>query len=59
MNKIVKELRDTNSAARDLRATMTRMTELLLLDEMLLKAELELGLMDGVPLNLPQTAADF
>jgi hypothetical protein len=46
-NKLLKEIRETNSAARDLRAANTQLQQLLLLDEMLLKAESEVGLMDG------------
>ena len=56
MNKIVKELRETNAAMRDLLAAERMMTELLLLDDKLLKLEGEFGMMDG--LKLPQTAAD-
>ena len=50
MTKLVKELRETNSAARDLRAANIQLQQLLLLDEMLCKAEMEVGLLDGVPL---------
>lgn len=46
-NKLLKEIRETNSAARDLRAANTQLQQLLLLDKMLLKAESEVGLMDG------------
>lgn len=48
MNKIVKELRKTNAAARDLRAARMELITLLLLDEELLKLEAELDLMDGM-----------
>ena len=50
-NKIVKELRETNSAMRDLLAAKRELTTLLLLDDQLLKAELEMGMMDGIKLG--------
>ena len=51
MNKIVKELRETNAAMRDLLAAERMMTQLLLLDDELLKLESEVGLMDGLPIS--------
>ena len=47
-NKIVKELRDTNSAMRDLLAAERELTSWLLLDDTLLKMEAELGMIDGI-----------
>lgn len=51
MNNIVKELRKTNTALRDLRAARMDITQLLLLDDELLKLESEVGLMDGLPIG--------
>lgn len=50
-NKIVKELRETNSAMRDLLAAKRDLTTLLLLDDQLLKLELEMEMMDGIKLG--------
>ena len=58
MNNIVKELRKTNTALRDLRAARMDITQLLLLDEMLCKAELEVGLLDGVPVSAEKNSAE-
>lgn len=58
MNNIVKELRETNAAARDLRAANIQLQQLLLLDEMLCKAELEVGLLDGVPISAEKNSAE-
>ena len=51
MNKTVKELRETNAAMRDLLALERAITQLLLLDDELLKLEGEVGLMDGLPIS--------
>ena len=51
MNKTVKELRETNAAMRDLLAAKRMITQLLLLDDELLKLEGEVGLMDGLPIS--------
>ena len=56
MNKTVKELRKTNAAARALRSAKLDVTQLLLLDKMLLELEGTAGLMDGQ--KLPQSAAE-
>ena len=50
-NKIVKELRETNSAMRDLLAAKRDLTTLLLLDDQLLKLELEMEMIDGIKLG--------
>ena len=50
-NKIVKELRETNSAMRELLAAKRDLTTLLLLDDQLLKLELEMEMMDGIKLG--------
>ena len=51
MNKTIKELRETNAAMRDLLAAERELTSWLLLDDMLLKLESEVGLMDGLPIS--------
>lgn len=48
MEKLLKEVRKTNAAARELRDTKLTVTQLLLLDDMLLEMESGMGLMDGM-----------
>lgn len=49
MERLLKELRNTNAAMRELRGTKMTITQLLLLDERLLELEASVGLMDGLP----------
>lgn len=51
MDKLLKEVRSTNTAMRELRDVEFTITQLLLLDEMLLEAELAQGMMDGIPME--------
>lgn len=48
MKKLLKEVRNTNAAARELRNVKLTITQLLLLDDMLLELESTMGLMDGL-----------